>query len=239
MFCASFYSAVVPHLKKSTHHDCPHALCLTRRVYLKSPSVFVFVCIRRLFVVLCCVRAAPPNVRSDEITTTTTTIGPLYALQPLPLCFASLPLCRSHSTVCDICMYIRTSCVLLPSRCSARSHSLSCYLSTDDFESGMSGLRMGPAMASTELSSLPLAPSNRDRLLRAGFRTLRDVEGVQPLDLSRGEMCTDPPPRLNLLTTGLHTLCTFCLTSSLEVRCSPRLNLLKTLCSVSLCVCAL
>lgn len=53
----------------------------------------------------------------------------------------------------------------------------------------MSGPRMGPAMASTELSSLPLAPSNRDRLLRAGFRTLRDVEGVQPLDLSRGERC--------------------------------------------------
>ncbi|CAB1113700.1 unnamed protein product [Ectocarpus sp. CCAP 1310/34] len=44
---------------------------------------------------------------------------------------------------------------------------------------------MGPAMARTELSSLPIAPSNRDRLLRAGFRTLRDVEGVQPLDLSR------------------------------------------------------
>jgi len=49
--------------------------------------------------------------------------------------------------------------------------------------------RMGPAMARTELSSLPLAPSIRDRLLRAGFRTLRDVEGVQPLDLSRGEAC--------------------------------------------------
>ncbi|CAN0259823.1 unnamed protein product, partial [Ectocarpus sp. 12 AP-2014] len=44
---------------------------------------------------------------------------------------------------------------------------------------------MGPTMARTELSSLPIAPSNRDRLLRAGFRTLRDVEGVQPLDLSR------------------------------------------------------
>eukprot|EP00752_Nemacystus_decipiens_P005333 g4837.t1 len=49
----------------------------------------------------------------------------------------------------------------------------------------MSGPRMGPALAGTTLSSLPLAPSNRDRLLRAGFRTLRDVEGVQPLDLSR------------------------------------------------------
>lgn len=45
---------------------------------------------------------------------------------------------------------------------------------------------MGPAMGGTELSSLPLAPSNRDRLLRAGFRTLRDVDGVQPLGLSRG-----------------------------------------------------
>lgn len=45
---------------------------------------------------------------------------------------------------------------------------------------------MGRAMGGTELSSLPLAPKNRDRLLRAGFRTLRDVEGIQPLDLSRG-----------------------------------------------------
>lgn len=54
---------------------------------------------------------------------------------------------------------------------------------------------MGPAMAGTELSSLPLAPSNRDRLLRAGFRTLRDVEGVQPLGLSRGRhiRLTIPP----------------------------------------------
>ena len=54
----------------------------------------------------------------------------------------------------------------------------------------MSARAMGRAMGSTELSSLPLAPANRDRLLRAGFRTLRDVEGVQPLDLSRGVQCT-------------------------------------------------
>lgn len=57
---------------------------------------------------------------------------------------------------------------------------------------------MGPAMAATELSSLPLAPSSRARLLRAGFRTLRDVEGVQPMDLSRGEggaeVCASRPP---------------------------------------------
>lgn len=50
----------------------------------------------------------------------------------------------------------------------------------------MSARAMGRVMGGTELSSLPLAPTNRDRLLRAGFRTLRDVEGIQPLDLSRG-----------------------------------------------------
>lgn len=44
---------------------------------------------------------------------------------------------------------------------------------------------MAPALASTELSSLPLAPGVVDRLLRSGFRTLRDVDGVQPMDLSR------------------------------------------------------
>lgn len=46
---------------------------------------------------------------------------------------------------------------------------------------------MAPAMARTELPSLPLAPATLDRLMRAGFRTLRDMEGVQPMDLSRGE----------------------------------------------------
>lgn len=45
---------------------------------------------------------------------------------------------------------------------------------------------MAQALGRTELSSLPLAPGTLDRLLRAGFRTLRDMEGVQPMDLSRG-----------------------------------------------------
>ena len=45
---------------------------------------------------------------------------------------------------------------------------------------------MAPAMARTEICSLTIAPSSRDRLLRGGFRTLRDLEGVQPSDLARG-----------------------------------------------------
>lgn len=45
---------------------------------------------------------------------------------------------------------------------------------------------MAPAMARTEICSLTIAPSIRDRLLRGGFRTLRDLEGVQPSVLARG-----------------------------------------------------
>ncbi|CAM9925867.1 unnamed protein product [Ascophyllum nodosum] len=50
---------------------------------------------------------------------------------------------------------------------------------------------MAPAMARTEICSLTIAPSSRDRLLRGGFRTLRDLEGVQPSDLAR-ELKTSP-----------------------------------------------
>lgn len=53
---------------------------------------------------------------------------------------------------------------------------------------------MAPAMARTELPSLPLAPATLDRLMRAGFRTLRDMEGVQPMDLSRGEASYSTTP---------------------------------------------
>ena len=89
---------------------------------------------------------------------------------------------------------------------------------------------MGHAMGGTELSSLPLAPTNRDRLLRAGFRTLRDVEGVQPLDLSRGAVqstavfvwiflevlqCTSV---CRVVSLGLQCALLFCLWIFLEVR---------------------
>ncbi len=44
----------------------------------------------------------------------------------------------------------------------------------------------GPPGPRQEVVSLPLAPHIRSKLLAAGFRTLADLEGIGPVDLSRG-----------------------------------------------------
>lgn len=51
-----------------------------------------------------------------------------------------------------------------------------------------------------EVITLPLAPSLRQSLLAAGFRTVADLYGVGPVDLSSGTADSEPAPQVYKLT---------------------------------------
>ena len=48
-----------------------------------------------------------------------------------------------------------------------------------------------------DVLALPLAPSLRSKLLTAGFRTTRDLDGIGPVDLAKGMLCP------SMLGTGI------------------------------------
>jgi len=64
--------------------------------------------------------------------------------------------------------------------------------------------RVGRAqeMAHREVATFPFAPSMREKLLRAGFRTLRDILELTPVQLSQGA-CVTPAPRSKAWSTRL------------------------------------